>query len=55
MERRVLGHTGLEVPTVGMGTWRTFDVRGAAAAANARRVVDTALAAGASFFDSSPM
>ncbi|MCZ7571707.1 MAG: aldo/keto reductase [Ardenticatenaceae bacterium] len=55
MERRVLGHTGLEVPTVGMGTWRTFDVRAAAAAANARRVVDTALAAGASFFDSSPM
>jgi aryl-alcohol dehydrogenase-like predicted oxidoreductase len=38
-----------------MGTWSTFDVRGPAAEANARAVVDRALAAGASFFDSSPM
>src|SRR5688572_12711958 len=51
----MLGGSGLEVPTVGMGTWRTFDVRGAAAEANARAVVEAALAAGASFFDSSPM
>ena len=40
---------------VGMGTWRTFDVRGPAAEANARAVVDRALAAGANCFDSSPM
>jgi len=38
-----------------MGTWRTFDVRGAAAEANARAVVDAALASGVGFFDSSPM
>jgi aryl-alcohol dehydrogenase-like predicted oxidoreductase len=38
-----------------MGTWRTFDVRGAAAQNNARAIVDAALAAGANFFDSSPM
>ncbi len=38
-----------------MGTWRTFDVRGAAAESNARAVVDVALEAGANFFDSSPM
>jgi aryl-alcohol dehydrogenase-like predicted oxidoreductase len=38
-----------------MGTWRTLDVRGAAAEASARAVVDAALAAGATFFDSSPM
>jgi aryl-alcohol dehydrogenase-like predicted oxidoreductase len=38
-----------------MGTWKTFDVRGAQPEANARRVVDAALAAGATFFDSSPM
>ena len=38
-----------------MGTWSTFDVRGPAAEANARRVVDCALKAEASFFDSSPM
>jgi aryl-alcohol dehydrogenase-like predicted oxidoreductase len=55
MERRILGQSGLEVPAVGMGTWRTFDVRGAAAERNARAVVDAALAAGANFFDSSPM
>ena len=33
---------------VGMGTWSTFDVTGAAADANARAVVDRALEAGAS-------
>ena len=55
MDVRALGQTGLRVPAVGMGTWRTFDVRGAEAEANARAVVDAALAAGASFFDSSPM
>jgi aryl-alcohol dehydrogenase-like predicted oxidoreductase len=38
-----------------MGTWRTFDVTGAAREANARAIVDVALAAGANFFDSSPM
>ena len=55
MERRELGATGLAVPVVGMGTWRTFDVRGARAEAERRRVVDAALAAGATLFDSSPM
>jgi aryl-alcohol dehydrogenase-like predicted oxidoreductase len=55
MERRIMGQTGLEVPAVGMGTWRTFDVRGAAAEQHARAIVDTALAPGANFFDSSPM
>jgi aryl-alcohol dehydrogenase-like predicted oxidoreductase len=55
MEQRALGQTGLTVPAVGMGTWRTFDVRGTAATTNARAVVDAALSAGATFFDSSPM
>ena len=56
MEERDLGQTGLRVPVVGMGTWQTFDVRGAAAETAARQgVVDAALAAGAHFFDSSPM
>ena len=38
-----------------MGTWRTFDVRGAGARDDARRVVDAALASGVSVLDSSPM
>jgi aryl-alcohol dehydrogenase-like predicted oxidoreductase len=55
VETRRLGSTGLTVPVVGMGTWRTFDVVGAADEARSRRVVDAALEAGARFFDSSPM
>jgi aryl-alcohol dehydrogenase-like predicted oxidoreductase len=55
MEQRGLGLSGLRVPVVGMGTWRTFDVTGAAQEANARVIVDTALNAGTNFFDSSPM
>ncbi len=55
METRTLGQTGLQVPVIGMGTWQTFDVRGAAAEQNASAIVDAALRAGANFFDSSPM
>jgi aryl-alcohol dehydrogenase-like predicted oxidoreductase len=55
MERRTLGRSGLEDPVVGMGTWQTLDLRVAAGERNARAIVDAALAAGATFFDSSPM
>ncbi len=55
MERRPLGRGGPPVAAVGMGTWRTFDVRGAGPEAERARVVDAALAAGAALFDSSPM
>jgi aryl-alcohol dehydrogenase-like predicted oxidoreductase len=55
VEQRVLGASGLTVPVVGMGTWRTFDVRGAEGERHAREIVDTALGLGATFFDSSPM
>jgi aryl-alcohol dehydrogenase-like predicted oxidoreductase len=55
METRPLGNSGLTVPVVGMGTWRTFDVRGTDGEATSRQVVDEALKAGANFFDSSPM
>jgi aryl-alcohol dehydrogenase-like predicted oxidoreductase len=54
MELRAFGSTGLHVPTVGMGTWQTFDVRGGAVESR-RQVVDAALDRGAAFFDSSPM
>lgn len=55
MEHRPLGKTGLQVPVVGMGTWRTFDIQGEKALKNARRIIDNALAADVTFFDSSPM
>ena len=55
MEHRTLGNMGLQVPVIGMGTWQTFDITGEEARKNARAIVDTALAAGANFFDSSPM
>lgn len=55
MESRALGAGGPDVPVVGMGTWRTFDVRGPVGMAAARGVVDAALAAGVRVLDSSPM
>jgi aryl-alcohol dehydrogenase-like predicted oxidoreductase len=55
MEHRQLGRSGLVVPAVGMGTWRTFDVHGELAEAERRAVVDAALTTGARLFDSSPM
>lgn len=50
MDRRQLGQTGIEVPAIGMGTWRTFDTTD-----DRRPLVDAALAAGIDLFDSSPM
>ena len=55
MEERLLGATGFRVPVVGMGTWRTFDVIGAAAEAECRRVVTSGRTSGVRFFDTSPM
>jgi aryl-alcohol dehydrogenase-like predicted oxidoreductase len=52
MQRRRLGGSGLEVPVVGFGTYRTFDV---SKAEEIRPVVDAALEGGATLFDSSPM
>jgi aryl-alcohol dehydrogenase-like predicted oxidoreductase len=55
VERRPLGRTGLSVPVVGMGTWRTFDVTAASDVAARREVVSAALESGSDLFDSSPM
>jgi aryl-alcohol dehydrogenase-like predicted oxidoreductase len=55
MERRALGRSGLTVPVVGMGTWRTFDVSGSADEQRCRDVVSAALLDGARLFDTSPM
>jgi aryl-alcohol dehydrogenase-like predicted oxidoreductase len=55
MELRGLGATGVSVPVVGMGTWKTFDVRDAKAEANCADVVTRAVQHGTSLFDTSPM
>jgi len=54
MERRTLGRTGIELPAVGLGTWRVFDLP-AAQQATADAVVAAAFDAGARVVDSSPM
>ena len=48
------GRTELELPVVGLGTWRVFDV-GPEGEPGAAEVVDTMLQGGARVFDSSPM
>ena len=55
MEMRALGRSGLQVPVIGMGTWRTFDVPGPAAVERCRAVTSAALEGGARLFDTSPM
>src|SRR3954467_14594845 len=56
IEQRPLGRTsGLTGPAVGMGTWRTLDVRGAEAERRAHEIAGEALDAGARFVASPPM
>ena len=55
MEQRRFGSSGLTVPVIGLGTWRTFDVRGPAAEQSAHAIVERALSAGSTLIDSSPM
>jgi aryl-alcohol dehydrogenase-like predicted oxidoreductase len=55
LERRTLGRTGVDLPVVGLGTWKVLDVRGADVEAERHEVVRSALAAGSIVVDSSPM
>ena len=50
MEQRPLGRSGLQVPVIGMGTWRTFDT-----AEDRGPLVEATISAGIALFDSSPM
>lgn len=54
MESRQFGPGG-PLPVIGLGTWRTFDVRGAADEADRREIAAAVLGAGGTVFDSSPM
>ena len=54
MEERTLGRSGITAPVVGMGTWRTLDVRGPDER-RARAIVNEALEAAVRLMDSSPM
>jgi diketogulonate reductase-like aldo/keto reductase len=54
MELRRLGRDGPELPVVGLGTWRVFDLPPGREAA-AAEVVDAAFEAGVRVIDSSPM
>ncbi len=54
MIKRRLGKGGPEVPVIGSGTWRVFDL-GPGQQAVADGVVSAALASGSRVFDSSPM
>ena len=55
MERRWLGSCGFDVPVVGMGTWKTFNVRGTRDEAHASAIVAHAIEGGSNLFDTSPM
>lgn len=55
MELRPLGRTGIEVPVVGLGTARVFNVRGDADQARCEAVIDAAVEQGATLIDTSPM
>jgi len=55
MEQRALGRSDIKVPVIGMGTWRTFDVRSERDVEDRCRIVHAALAAGTTLFDTSPM
>jgi aryl-alcohol dehydrogenase-like predicted oxidoreductase len=54
VETRTLGRTGLDVPVIGLGTWKTFDLP-TGRADKAHAVVEAAWRAGTRFVDSSPM
>jgi diketogulonate reductase-like aldo/keto reductase len=54
MDQRPVGKSGIDVPVVGLGTWRVFDLPVARQTA-ADAVVAAAFAAGARVVDSSPM
>jgi aryl-alcohol dehydrogenase-like predicted oxidoreductase len=54
MDKRAFGRSGIKIPVVGLGTWATLDLP-PAEEPTAARVVDAAIRAGVTLFDTSPM
>ena len=54
MKFRRLGRTGVQVSEIGLGTWKTFDVRGAARDAHCTRIAGEVIRLGGNFFDTAP-
>jgi aryl-alcohol dehydrogenase-like predicted oxidoreductase len=54
MEKRAFGATGIDLPVIGMGSWQTLDLPPGEQPL-AEQVVSSALDAGTTVFDSSPM
>ncbi len=55
MKLRVLGRTGWQVSEIACGTYKTFDVHGAAGEAKVLALMQASLDAGYNLFDSAPM
>lgn len=55
MHYRTLGRTGLNVSTIGMGTWKSFDVHGEREIDHVHALVTEALRRGVNLFDTAPM
>ena len=55
MERRKLGAAGLDVPTVGLGTWQTLERADRHGRGAADELIAAAIDAGSNLIDSSPM
>ncbi|MBX0288861.1 aldo/keto reductase [Hymenobacter sp. HSC-4F20] len=55
MLTRLIPSSQEPLPVVGLGTWQTFDVRGAGAHPQLRHTLETLRASGGSVIDSSPM
>ena len=53
MENRSLGRSGVNVPVVGLGTWRRLEA--AAADGRDRELIEAAIGAGIRLIDTSPM
>jgi diketogulonate reductase-like aldo/keto reductase len=55
MIKRIIPSTGEEIPVIGLGTWKTFDVTAEASKQPLREVLKQMIGHGSSLIDTSPM